>query len=163
MYLMAYCLPVPTQLQLRLLFYIVQGLAKARWKNSESIANGGVNFFWSSSFIFQLEMLDECSAALEIADPKEIFTDPQHCSESGYTVQQATLPLSPIAVLFPPAGWRPPWGELWKGISLTASQCWTKASLCLLRNIFYLRVNKTSYIMNYRHQNDSLLIQIQIK
>ncbi len=33
------------EIRLRLSFYIGQGLANARWKHSESIANGRINFF----------------------------------------------------------------------------------------------------------------------
>jgi hypothetical protein len=67
----------------------------------------GINCQWWSELFFVRHLSFFNWKAAQ--DPKEIFTDPQHCSESGSTVQQATLPLpAPIAVLFPPAGWRPP-------------------------------------------------------
>ncbi len=44
-YCMAKCAVRRTLLRLRLWFYIIQGLANTQWKNSASMANGGINFF----------------------------------------------------------------------------------------------------------------------
>jgi hypothetical protein len=54
-YLIANCAVRRTELRLCLWFYIARGLASARWKNMESIDNGGRNSFWLLCFIFHLE------------------------------------------------------------------------------------------------------------